>query len=145
MSQPCFRAVSITVRRMQTPSAPAMVWKQPDTFRRTLTMRRFRSASLSVKGTFRSSRKSRIPSLRSAAPFPFRGGHQGWQGLVEPDHPVAAGVEPPLDFGDHPRLYGTRIPPSGVIGHRPCVRQIRAIPEAQASLSMSVRAFGSRR
>jgi hypothetical protein len=56
--QPCLRAVHVTVRKLQNISAPVMTRKQPDTFCLTFPIRRSRSASLLVKGTLGSVKKS---------------------------------------------------------------------------------------
>ena len=65
MSQPCFRAVSTTVRSMQKFSAPSSVRKHPETFCRTFVILRSRSASLFVNGTVRSLRKSKTAVFRA--------------------------------------------------------------------------------
>ena len=64
-SQPCFRAVSTTVRSMQKFSAPSSVRKHPETFCRTFVILKSRSASLFVNGTVRSSRKSKTAVFRT--------------------------------------------------------------------------------
>ena len=115
MSQPCFRAVSTTVRSMQKFSTPSSVRKHPETFCRTFVILRSRSASLFVNGTVRSLRKSKTPVFRALnrnarlCPmrrfrrpcfFRIRRGRERWLVLVERNSLFATGIKSALDFLD---------------------------------------------